>query len=227
MVSTRKLGRENVSLLRPLEQRAINWLLPHYPSWITPDVLSYTSLLTGPIMFIMYFFSQRNPALLWGASALLIINWLADSTDGRLAAYRKKERPNYGHYIDHVFDVVVTMCLGLGLGYSPVLRIPTGLSVVFLFYLWMLHSSIRSAVTRVYQLTYFMIGPTELRLLILIGQTYWLLNPTEMSNGIPVVEYAARAFVAAGMLLLIYESVKTIIKLKIKDEAKLAQNSKV
>ena len=216
-----KLERSNDSLLRPLERAATSWLIMHYPRWVTPDFLTYTSLLTGPLMLLFYWLSQKNVAFIWAAGFFLIINWVADSTDGGLARYRNKPRPNYGHYIDHAFDMIVTMCIGLGLGFSPILHMQTGLAVVFLFFLWSLHSSISSSVTRTYQLAYFKLGPTELRLLILIMQTFWLLNPTAMTAKFNVAEAATRWFIAAGGALLLFESAKTIIKLRKKDEAKL------
>ncbi|MBI2580821.1 CDP-alcohol phosphatidyltransferase family protein [Candidatus Woesearchaeota archaeon] len=217
-----KLERSNDSLLRPAESAVTGWLIKRYPAWITPDVLTYTSLLTGPLMLLFYWLSQKNTLFLWGASFFLIINWIADSTDGGLARYRNRPRPNYGHYVDHAFDMIVTMCIGLGLGFSPVLRMTTGIAIVFLFYLWSLHSSISSTITRTYRLAYFKLGPTELRLLILIGQTFWLFYPNIMTAKFNLVEASARWFIGTAGALLVFEAVKTIIKLRKKDEAKLA-----
>lgn len=216
-----KLERSNNSLLRPVEKVVTGWLIRHYPEWITPDALTYASLLTGPLMLLFYWLSQRNTLFLWGASFFIIINWIADSTDGGLARFRNRLRPNYGHYVDHAFDMIVTLCIGLGLGFSPVLHMTTGIAMVFLFYLWSLHSSISSPVTREYRLAYFNIGPTELRLLILIGQTFWLFFPTLTTEKFNLVEAATRWLIAAGGALLLFESAKTVIKLRKKDEAKL------
>lgn len=221
MKSGNKLNRENESLLRPVEQKIVDWIIPRYPSWITPDLLTYASLLTGPLMLLFYWLSQKNPLFIWGASLFLIINWMADSTDGGLARFRNMPRPNYGHYVDHAFDMIVTMCIGLGLGFSPVLRMKTGLAMVFLFFLWSLHSSIKSSITRNYQLAYFKIGPTELRLMILLGQTFWLFHPTLMTAKFSMVEAATRWFIGLAAAVLAFEAAKTIIKLRKKDEAKL------
>ena len=218
-----KLERSADSILRPVERPATDWLIRHYPKWITPDFLTYTSLMTGPLMLLFYYLSQKNVLFIWAAGFFLIINWIADSTDGGLARFRNKPRPNYGHYVDHAFDMIVTMCICLGLGFSPVLRMKTGLAMAFLFFLWSLHSSISSSVTRTYRLAYFKIGPTELRLLILIGQTFWLFYPNLMTAKFNLVEAATRWFIAAGVATLIFESAKTIIKLRKKDEAKLKQ----
>ena len=172
-------------------------------------------------MLLFYWLSQRNTIFIWVASFFLIINWVADSTDGGLARYRKRQRPHYGHYVDHAFDMVVTMCIGLGLGFSPVLHMQTGLAMVFLFFLWSLHSSISSSITQTYRLAYFKIGPTELRLLILIGQTLWLFNPNLMTEKFNLIESIARWGVAGGGAVLLFEAAKTIIKLRKKDEAEL------
>ena len=216
-----KLARSDDSILRPLERAATDWIIRHYPKWVTPDFLTYTSLLTGPLMLLFYYLSQKNVALIWAASFFLIINWIADSTDGGLARFRNKLRPNYGHYVDHAFDMLVTMCIGLGLGFSPVLRMKTGLAMVFLFFLWSLHSSISSSVTKMFQLAYFKIGPTELRLMILIGQTFWLFYPNLITAKFNFVEAATRWFIGLAVAVLVFEAAKTIIKLRKKDEASL------
>ena len=216
-----ELKREIHSIIQPLERPLISWIIKHYPAWITPDLLTYTSLASGPAMLAAYYFSQFNHALIWLASFFLFINWLTDSTDGGLARYRQRQRPNYGHYTDHAFDMIVTMCIGLGLGFSPVLHMVPSIALVFLFYLWTLHSSISSSVIKTYRLTYFKIGPTELRLLVLIGQTFWLFYPNATIAGSHVVELAARTVLGIGIALLFYESIKTIISLRTKDESRL------
>ena len=52
-------------------------------------------------------------------------------------------------------------------------------------------------------------------------QTFWLLNPNAMTAKFNLAEAATRWAIAAGGALLVFESAKTIIKLRKKDEAAL------
>lgn len=46
------------------------------------------------------------------------MNWLGDSLDGTLARFRKRERPRYGFYVDHITDTIAAFFLMGGLAFS-------------------------------------------------------------------------------------------------------------
>ena len=73
------------------------WSLPKLaaalPAWVTPDHLTGLGLLASTGIAVSYMLTNRDPAWLWAASGLLVVQWYGDSLDGTLARYRKIERP--------------------------------------------------------------------------------------------------------------------------------------
>src|SRR3989442_3100312 len=59
--------------------------------------------------------------------------WFGDSLDGTLARVRKRQRPRYGFYVDHVSDTFGGLFLTSGLAFSGYMStaIAAGLLVVF------------------------------------------------------------------------------------------------
>ena len=106
--------RINNSILSNLERRFISWMLPKFPNWITPDILTLIAFLSGVLILISYYLSNFNKYFLFLASFFIFLHWFADSHDGGLARFRKIPRPNYGYYIDHILDMITVLFIFLG-----------------------------------------------------------------------------------------------------------------
>jgi phosphatidylglycerophosphate synthase len=123
---------------------------------------------------LAYVASWRSPAFLWLASLGVIINWFGDSLDGGLARARHRERPRYGFFIDHTTDVLSELFIFFGLGASPYMRFDVACRAVISYWLAALFSFIRAVATGIFQISYWGVGPTEIRL-GLIGYNLLLL----------------------------------------------------
>src|SRR5687768_18431311 len=119
--------REKTFLLARPEARALDWIARRIPARVLPDHLTLLGVLAALGIAAAYVLSNRDPAWLWAASALLVVHWLGDSLDGTLARVRRIERPTYGYYLDHLVDAVATGVIGIGLGLSPQLLPATGM----------------------------------------------------------------------------------------------------
>ena len=97
-----------------------------------------------------------------------ILNWFGDSFDGSLARYRKKTRPNYGYYIDHVMDSIAVMILGLGLGLSGFIRMEVALAFVIMYLILIIHVELVTYVQNEFKYSFGLIGPTEFRIIAII-----------------------------------------------------------
>jgi hypothetical protein len=86
-----------------------------------------------------------------------------------LARVRRIERPRYGFFVDHVSDIASQFLLVLGLGLSPLMRFDVALLALLGYLALSTYTYVKLHVTRSMQLTYFGIGPTEIRVLIGAG----------------------------------------------------------
>src|SRR5687767_5633285 len=111
-------AREKTFLLARPEARALDWIARRIPARVLPDHLTLLGVLAALGIAAAYVLSNRDPAWLWAASALLVVHWLGDSLDGTLARVRRIERPTYGYYLDHLTDAFSTVVIGIGLGLS-------------------------------------------------------------------------------------------------------------
>src|SRR3989475_8933426 len=96
--------REMRFLLAEPEGRILRALATRVPRSIRSNHLTAIGLIGAAGAGTAYALTTYNPAWLWVASAMLVLNWLGDSLDGTLARVRGTQRPKYGYYLDHVVD---------------------------------------------------------------------------------------------------------------------------
>lgn len=179
MSDIKKHQRINDILLGPLERPALQWLSARMPAWVNPDILTGIGILGAFLIFISYWLTNVNKGFLWLASLGFVINWFGDSLDGTLARYRKIERPKYGFFVDHTVDALSETMVIIGLGLSPYMRFDIACLVLIGYLLMSVLVFITTAVTGVFQISYGKIGPTEIRVIVILLNTFifFLGNP--------------------------------------------------
>jgi phosphatidylglycerophosphate synthase len=107
----------------------------------------------------------------------LAVNWLGDSLDGTLARVRHRQRPRYGFYVDHMVDSFGALALMGGLALSGYMHpwIATGLLIAFL--LLSIQSYLATHALGEFRISFWRFGPTELRLLLAVGNLALLRRP--------------------------------------------------
>jgi phosphatidylglycerophosphate synthase len=171
-------GRAQVSLLAPLEKRCLIWLAHRTPPWINSDHLTALGLLALLGAGLSYWYARWNRLGLLLVILCLALNWLGDSLDGTLARVRNKQRPRYGFYVDHVIDAIGTFFLLAGLGLSGYMseRIATGLLIVY--FMLTIEVYLATYTIGTFHLSFWKLSPTELRILLMIGNVALLYRPT-------------------------------------------------
>jgi len=175
--------RVNRMLLGPLERPALKWMAAHSPGWVTPDVLTGLGVVGSLMCFAGYWLSGGNKWWLLLACAGLFVNWVGDSLDGTLARYRKIERPKFGFYIDHTVDAITEFLTIIGIGMSPYLRLDIAAFAMIGYLLMSTHVYIRTAVDGVFKISFGTVGPTEMRVIIVLvniaimAAEGWFLTP--------------------------------------------------
>ncbi len=175
--------RVNKMLLGPLERPALQWMAAHSPAWVTPDFLTGLGVVGSLMCFAGYWLSGHNVLWLLLSCAGFFVNWVGDSLDGTLARYRKIERPKFGFYIDHTVDAITEFLTIIGIGMSPFLRLDIAAFAMIGYLLMSTHVYIRTAVEGVFKISFGTVGPTEMRVIIVIVNIAimlaegWFLTP--------------------------------------------------
>ena len=161
--------RVQESWVASLEKRALLWLSARVPQAIGPDHLTALGLAAQVGAGICYTLASRNRFFLLGAIVCLALNWLGDSLDGTLARFRNRLRPRYGFYVDHMVDSFGALALMGGLALSGYMspRIAAGLLIAFL--ILSIQSYLATHVLGEFRLSFWRFGPTELRILLAVG----------------------------------------------------------
>jgi archaetidylinositol phosphate synthase len=163
--------RDKQFLLARAEGQILEWIARRLPARVMPDHLTALGVLAAIGIAAAYLLSNGDKAWLWAASALLVVHWLGDSLDGTLARVRRTERPKYGYYLDHLVDGIATALIGLGLGLSPWMLLSVGLAIVIAYLLLSINTYLETYVFGTFTLGYGRLGPTEVRLALIVLNT--------------------------------------------------------
>jgi phosphatidylglycerophosphate synthase len=165
----RDAERAQQSLLAPLEKRALLWLAARLPAWVNPDHLTALGLLSLLGAGVSYIHARGNPLGLWLVIAFLAANWFGDSLDGTLARYRRRLRPRYGFYVDHVVDMFGTFFLLGGLGLSGYMTDWVAAGLVVVYFMLSIEVYLATYTIGTFHLSFWKFSPTELRILLAVG----------------------------------------------------------
>jgi phosphatidylglycerophosphate synthase len=169
--------RAQVSFLAPLEKRCLIWLAHRTPSFINPDHLTSLGLLALAGAGAAYWYSRWNRVGLIVVIGCLVLNWLGDSLDGTLARVRNRQRPKYGFYVDHAVDMLGTFFLLYGLGQSGYMSEPIATGLLIVYFMLTIEVYLATYTLGTFHLSFWKFSPTELRVLLMIGNIALLYKP--------------------------------------------------
>ena len=169
--------RINRSLTANAEKKALTWMAERAPAWVTSDGLTALGLLAQLGAGLFYALSRFNEWGLLGVIACLVLNWFGDSMDGTLARVRNQQRPRYGFYVDHMVDIFGATALMCGLGFSGLVHWVVAVAMLIAFLLLSAESYLATYTLSCFQMSQGIFGPTEIRILLIIGNLALLRNP--------------------------------------------------
>ncbi|GMV20623.1 MAG: hypothetical protein AMXMBFR57_05720 [Acidimicrobiia bacterium] len=174
--------RESVRDMRgftvAIERRALLWMAPRLPSWVSSDHLTLLAATAMVLGGVAYATSATMPAALWIVSLLLVVNWFGDSLDGTLARVRQQPRPRYGFYVDHVVDAAGAGALLAGLGWSGLMSPLVACGLAAAYFLVAIETYLATYCVGRFTMSAGGIGGTELRLLLIaINAGAYVMGP--------------------------------------------------
>ena len=167
--------RIQTSILNAAEKKALVWLAGKQPKWMTSNGLTIIGIFGSLMIFAGYVLTNLRIEWLWLASAGFIVNWYGDSLDGTLARVRGTQRPLYGYYLDQTVDALNEFMMFFGIGLSVLCNIWIALTGFVLYLLLTLNVSMNAHLRQEFKLTYASLGPTELRAIMVIINTLFIL----------------------------------------------------
>src|SRR5882724_11316427 len=169
--------RQQTSVLAPLERVALRGLARRMPGWVNSDHLSVLGLVWMLMAGACYTASKQNPLMLNLVNVFIFLNWFGDSLDGTLARYRDRQRPRYGFYVDHIIDTFGALCLLFGIALSGYMSERVAAAVLIVYFMLAINSYLAAYSIGVFKLSQWKLGPTELRLLLMIGNVFLIYRP--------------------------------------------------
>ncbi len=218
------------SLLGPFERKFIHWAIPKIPSWIHSYHLTNLSLIWWIGILLLSWIAREQWQIFWlhGVSFMLLLHWLTDSLDGSLGRHRKEGLIQWWFYMDHLYDFFLLWCLLLGYNYLiPDLVYHIGSSdlqlflfsweiqyssLLFFIYIllscFMVHSFLYFWATQKFKIAYCGIGPTEVRLIFIIINTFIVVFwKTYLAWSLPYVV----GVLVIWIVLMIYRTQKELV----------------
>jgi len=167
--------RVHQALTAGIEKRLLVWIARHTPEAIGPDHLTTLGLAAQIAAGVAYALVAHDPRALWLVNLLLILNWLGDSMDGTLARVRNQQRPRYGFYVDHISDTFGALALMAGLAFSGLVHWPIAAGLLVCYYALSIETYLATYTLGRFHLSHGMLGPTEIRILLAVGNivAYW------------------------------------------------------
>src|SRR5207253_11301404 len=186
----RDAAREQTSILAPLERVALRELARRMPAWVNSDHLSILGLLGMLMAGACYAASKCNSLRLHLVNVFIFLNWFGDSLDGTLARYRDRQRPRYGFYVDHIIDTFGALFLIYGLALSGYMTERVAAALLIVFFMLAINSYLAAYALGVFKISQWKMGPTEMRLLLIIGNIFLLYRPHSRIFGHVYLLYA-------------------------------------
>ena len=159
------------------EERVLIWMAERAPVWISSDHLTMLGFLAQAMAGVSYALARWNRFWLLAVIGFLALNWLGDSLDGTIARVRQQLRPRYGFYVDHIVDSFGGLALMAGLALSGYMHPYVAVGLLVAFLLLSIQSYLATYTLGEFQLSFWSFGPTELRILLAVGNVALLYRP--------------------------------------------------
>jgi archaetidylinositol phosphate synthase len=185
------------------ERAILIWLAQRTPGFINADHLSLLGFAAQFFAALSYALAHRNKSALLLVNLFIILNWLGDSLDGTLARVRNQLRPRYGFYVDHMSDTFGAALLMLGLSLSGYLHWQVALGMLIAFLILSIETYLATYAVGEFRLSHGLFGPTEIRILLVLGNCVLLFHPYVRWMGQQFLLFDAGGVIAAaGMTLM-------------------------
>jgi phosphatidylglycerophosphate synthase len=205
--------RLNASPLAGAEKRALIWIAERLPGRVSPDHLSALGLAAQIMAGAGYCLARGNRYWLPAVIGCLFLNWLGDSLDGTLARVRNRQRPRYGFYVDHMIDSFGALVLMGGLALSGYMHPAIAIGLLIAFLLLSIQSYLATYTLGEFQLSFWSFGPTELRILLALGNLALFRWPLVLHGHYRLFDVGGAIGLTGMAVMVIFFTAKNTLRL--------------
>jgi len=209
----RQATRVHGSLLASVEKRALVWMAERMPAWVNSDHLTLLGFAAQIMTGVCYALAGRDRRMLLAAIVCLAVNWFGDSLDGTLARVRQQQRPRYGFYVDHMIDSIGAAAMLGGLAWSGYMHPAIAIGLLVAFLLLSIQSYLATYALGEFHLSFWHLGPTELRILLAVGNLALFRWPWVIHGRYRLFDIGGTIGLAGMALMLIFFSLKNTVRL--------------
>ncbi len=173
------------------------------PAWVSSDQLTLLGFAAMLAAGAFYWLAQVWPPALLVVNVLLAVNWFGDSLDGSLARARNKQRPRYGFYVDHIVDAFGILSILCGLALSSYMTWTVAMAFLVTYFMLSIDVYLATYTIGVFKLSFYKFGPTELRILLAVGNTVAFLRPQTRVLGGQYLFFDVCAVVAIALMAVV------------------------
>ena len=168
------------SILHGLEQKLVTWGTPKVPKYLETYTLTCMTVLWSLGVLVFGWLSKASIHWLWGTSFMIFCQYITDLFDGAVGRYRNTGLIKWGYYADHFLDYIFMSCLLIGYSFFIPDRYNVLFYIMMIYGAFMVNAFVSFAARNQFQISYFGIGPTEVRIgfiavnsmLIIVGKVY-------------------------------------------------------
>jgi archaetidylinositol phosphate synthase len=203
-----KTRRIQASFLAAREKKTLLWLAERTPAGINSDHLTALGFAGQLAAGVFYALSRWNRYYLLAVIACLVVNWLGDSLDGTLARVRQQQRPRYGFYVDHMVDSFGAVAMMGGLAFSGYMHPWIAIGLLIGFLVLSIQSYLATYTMGEFRLSFWNFGPTELRLLLAVGNLALLRWPVVLHHQYRLFDIGGAIGLAGMTLMVIFFTIR-------------------
>jgi archaetidylinositol phosphate synthase len=200
--------RIQASFLASAEKKTLIWLAERTPAWINSDHLTALGFVGQIMAGVFYALSRWNRYYLLAVIVCLAVNWLGDSLDGTLARVRQQQRPRYGFYVDHMIDSFGAVAMMGGLALSGFMHPWIAIGLLIAFLVLSIQSYLATHTLGEFRLSFWNFGPTELRLLLAVGNLALLRWPVVLHHHYRLFDIGGAIGLIGMSLMIVFFTIK-------------------
>jgi len=199
----RDARRVQESVLAGAEKRVLTAIARRLPPRVNPDHLTVLGFAAMILAGVSYASASVWPPALLVVNVWLVVNWLGDSLDGTLARVRGKQRPRYGYYVDHIIDAISAVFLFGGMAFSGYVSAVVAVAMLLGYLLLAIQSYLAAHSLGVFSISWWKFGPTEMRILLGVGNTVAFFQPATRIFGPETLFFDVAGGIAAAAMAVV------------------------
>jgi archaetidylinositol phosphate synthase len=211
-----------ISIFGKWEKRLVKKYVDKIPKSIETYHLTYSTIVWCAFIILFGFLSRYNIRWLWGTSIMIVFQYITDLFDGAVGRHRNTGLIRWGYYMDHFLDYIFLCSLLIGYSFIFKDEYNTLFYILVSYGAFMVNSYLSFGATNEFRISYYLIGPTEMRLAFIITNILIIFSHDKvpLNSFLPAIFWIS----IVGLIIVVYQAQKMIWK---KDMAEKNKNPRI